>query len=109
MKEKGFIQKSVLLLLCFLLAFLPGFRIQAADGARTGIANPTYTLTSTQDRAVSTKANPNETTVLIFGYVGCSKTRSTLTSIASCNWVKRSDIRVVFVETNGESKEKVAA
>ena len=109
MEEKRYTKKTILLLLSFLLAFLPGFRIQAADGQRAAIANPTYTLKSTKDTAVSTKANPNETTVLIFGYVGCSKTRSTLTSIASCNWVKRSDIRVVFVETNGESQENVAA
>ena len=76
MEEKRYTKKTILLLLSFLLAFLPGFRIQAADGQRAAIANPTYTLKSTKDTAVSTKANPNETTVLIFGYVGCSKTRS---------------------------------
>jgi len=75
--------------------------------ADSQIDNPTYTLTSTKNEPVSTKANPNETTVLIFGHTKCSYTRSTLNSISSCNWVKRSDIRVIFAETNGKRQEEV--
>ncbi len=113
MKEKKFWQKTmlhmfaifVLSVLCLLSSIVPGAEIYAD----TAIENPTYTLTSTKGLSVSTRANPGETTVLIFGYIGCSKTRSTLNSVSSCDWVKRSDIRVIFAETNGHTQEEVLA
>ena len=74
---------------------------------QSAIENPTYTLTTTKDTSISTKANPNETTVLIFGYPSCGKTRSTLTSISACEWVKRSDIRVIFADIYMNFKEDV--
>lgn len=83
---------------------IPGANVLAAQAA---IDNPTYTLTSTDDSAVSTKARPNETTVLIFGHTKCGLTRSTLNSISSCNWVKRSDVRVIFADIMGNDKESV--
>lgn len=83
---------------------IPGANVLAAQAA---IDNPTYTLTSTDDSAVSTKARPNETTVLIFGSIECSKTNATLDSISSCNWVKRSDIRVIFVDVGLYTKEEI--
>lgn len=108
-KEK-FYQKKLLhsfiiisLLLLPLLWVLPGIRAQAAEVKD----NLTYTFTSTDGSAVSTKARPNETTVLIFGHTKCGYTRSTLNSVSSCDWVKRSDIRVIFAETNGHSQEEV--
>ena len=77
MKEKKYCQMrmthriSVFLLLLFAFAgILPGTKAQAQEPKN----NLTYTFTSTHDEAVSTKANPGETTVLVFGYVGCSKT-----------------------------------
>ncbi|MEY8392028.1 fibronectin type III domain-containing protein [Lachnospiraceae bacterium 45-W7] len=94
-----------LLLLLPLLSLLTGTKAQAAELKN----NPTFTFTSTGGTSVSTQANSNETTVLIFGYVGCGKTRSTLNSISSCDWVKRSDIRVIFAETNGHTQEEVLA
>ena len=110
MKEKKHCQMrmthriSVFLLLLFAFAgILPGTKAQAQEPKN----NLTYTFTSTHDEAVSTKANPGETTVLVFGYVGCSKTRGTLDSVSSSEWVKRSDIRVVFADTKFHTKEEV--
>ena len=116
MKEKISFQKRMMrtvtiFTLLFLLPFLgsiPGIKAQAAD-QRSTINNPTYTFTSTNGTAVSSKANANETTVLIFGHTKCGYTRSTLNSISSCDWVKRSDIRVIFAETNGHTQEEVLA
>ncbi len=113
MTEEKFFQKHLLhtltiislLFLLTVLSILPGIKTQAAELKE----NPAYTFTSTNGTSVSTKANPNETTVLIFGYIGCGKTRSTLNSISSCSWVKRSDIRVIFAETNGKTQEEVEA
>lgn len=99
----------LMLLLLPLLSIIPGTAAQAAAGQQSIVDNPTYTLTSTKGSAVSTKANPDETTVLIFGHTGCSKTRATLDSITSSDWVKRSDIRVIFAETNGHTQEEVLA
>lgn len=114
MTEKKFFQMriphtfAVLMLLLFsVLSIMPGTKAQAETAAQAAFANPTHTFTTTKDTTVSTKANPNETTVLIFGHTKCSYTRSTLNSISSCDWVKRSEIRVIFAETNGHTKEEV--
>lgn len=115
MSEKNRIQKHLLpmlflfTLLCMFscLTFLPGTTAQAAATVQSLSENPAYTFTTTNDTSISTKANPNATTVLIFGYTSCGNTRSTLNSLSSCNWVKRPDIRVIFAETNGHTKEEV--
>jgi len=110
MTKEKFFQKHLLhsfiiisLLLLPFLWVLPGTNAQAAELKD----NLTYTFTSTDGSSVSTNANPNETTVLIFGHTKCGYTRSTLNSVSSCDWVKRSDIRVIFAETNGHSQEEV--
>lgn len=111
MKEENFYQKHMLPLLAIftlflvpLLSFARGTTAQAA-----GYDNPTYTFTSTSGSSISTKANPNETTVIIFGHTKCGDTRGTLSSISSCDWVKRSDIRVIFAEISGQILEDVQA
>ncbi|MEY8428404.1 fibronectin type III domain-containing protein [Lachnospiraceae bacterium 46-15] len=116
MTEKKFFEMriphtfAVLMLLLFsFLSIMPRINVQAEAVAQSTIANPTYTFTTTSDTAISTKANPNETTVLVFGHTRCGYTRSTLNSISSCDWVKRSDIRVIFAEINGHTKEEVQA
>lgn len=90
---------SILVILFLLLIIASGSKAQAAEG------NLAYDFTSTDDTTVSTTANPNETTVLIFG--DRPDTRSTLKSLASCEWVKRPDIRVIFAETNLATKEQL--
>ncbi len=95
-----------LALLAVFLGFRPDTMVKAAQ-SRAALDNPAYTLTSTDGTAVSTKANPNETTVLIFGHTKCSYTRTTLNSLTTCDWIKRSDIRVIFVETNFHTQEEV--
>lgn len=107
MREKNFIQKHVrhmfaAFALLFLIPFLSvaaGIQAQAAEEG-TLVDNPTYTFTSTDGSKVSTKANPGETTVLIFGYKGCGYTRKALTDLASpsAEWIKRPDIRVIFAD-----------
>lgn len=87
-----------------LLSFTPKATAQAA-----GYDNPAYTFTSTSGSSISTTASPNETTVIIFGHTTCGYTRSTLSSVSSCDWVKRSDIRVIFAEINGHTQEEVLA
>lgn len=116
MKENIFMKKICLRIftICLLgaLCLMPGcvseIKAYAAD-SQTGIDNLACIFTSTSGERVSTKASSDETTVLIFGYTSCSKTRSTLNSISSCDWVKRSDIRVIFAETNGHTQEEVQA
>lgn len=114
MTEKKFFEMrmphtfAVLMLLLFLFSgIMPVTKAQAEAAAQSTFANPAHTFTTTKDTAISTKANPGETTVLIFGYTGCGYTRSTLNSISSCDWVKRPEIRVIFAETNGHTKEEV--
>lgn len=108
MKEKHFFQKhmlhllAILLLFVPLLSFAPGTTAQAA-----GYDNPAYTFTSTSDSSITTTATPNKTTILLFGHTKCGYTRSTLSSISSCDWVKRSDIRVIFAEISGQTQEEV--
>lgn len=118
MEGKKLLQKAplytfaILLLLYFSLfpGIAPQMKAHAGESAgaeaRT-MNNPAYTFTATNGEKVVTTANPGETTVLIFGHEGCSKTRSTLTSVASCSWVKRSDIRVIFADAEGNSRESV--
>ena len=111
MKEKKFIKMHMpyrmavffMLLFC-VTGMMKGTKAQAAE-----YNNPAYTFTSTKDISVSTTANPGQTTVLVFGHTRCGYTRSTLNSISSCNWVHRSDIRVIFADVNGHSKEEVAS
>lgn len=114
MKKENLYQKHMLhllaifmLLLVPLLSLAPKAAAQAADSQRSGVGNPAYTFTSTNGSSISTTANPNETTVIIFGHTKCGYTRSTLSSISSCEWVKRSDIRVIFAEINGHTQEEV--
>lgn len=117
MKERVFLQKNmsctfmviILLVVSMLSGIAPGIKTNAATNSQASIENPAYTFTSTNGTSVSTKANPNETTVLIFGHTTCSYTRTTLNSISSCDWVKRSDIRVIFAETNGHTRKEVLA
>ncbi len=97
----------VLLFLVSYLGLAPETDAWANTVPQSAIENPTYTLTTTKDTSISTKANPNETTVLIFGYPSCGKTRSTLNSISACEWVKRSDIRVIFAENSMSFQEDV--
>lgn len=98
---------SLLFLLPF-ISILPGINTQAAEQTSV-FDNPEYTLVTTKNTSISTKANPNETTILIFGHTGCSYTRSTLNSITACNWIKRSDIRVIFADCNFNDQENVTA
>lgn len=111
MKQSNFYPKHMLrllaiftLLLVPLLSFAPKATAQAA-----GYDNPTYTFTSTSGSSISTTASPSETTVIIFGHTTCGYTRSTLSSVSSCDWVKRSDIRVIFAEISGHTQEEVLA
>lgn len=108
---KRVMPRTMIFMLVFLFSFLTRMEMINVQAAvpQSRISNPKYTLTSTKDTAVSTIGNSNETTVLIFGYTKCGYTRSTLNSISSCDWVKRSDIRVIFVETNFHTKEEVLA
>ena len=94
------------LLLLLALAVIPSTKARA-QGEKSGINNLTYTLTATNGAAVSTKANPGETTVLVFDYVGCGKTRSTLDSLIASEWIKRSDIRIIYVDAQGYTQEEV--
>lgn len=95
----------MLLVLFPFLYMMMGTTVQAAEG---GTENKHYTFKSTSDADVSTKANPGEVTVLIFGNVGCSQTRGTLGSVSACDWVQRPDIRVIYAACSGYySKEEV--
>lgn len=96
----------ILLFLFPFICMIMGTKAQAAEG-EAGTDNPAYTFQTTRETTVSTKANPGEVTVLIFGDVGCSRTRSTLNSISSCDWIGRPDIRVIFAENFFASKEEV--
>lgn len=114
MREKNFIQKHArhIFAAIALLFFVPFLSVAAGTKAQaeeqgTLADNLAYTFTSTDGSQVSTTANPGETTVLIFGNIGCGRTRSTLTSLSACEWVGRPDIRVVFTESMGASLEEV--
>ncbi len=100
--KKKFFQTLFLFFMILTLPFstnMTGMQVQAAE-EQTGIENPTYTLNTIDGTSVSTKANPNQTTMLVFGKTTCSKTTTTLRNIAASNWIGNSDIRVVFIECN---------
>lgn len=107
--HKHKLYRIALLVLLFLplSCMIPSKTAQAAE--QFNVDNPASTLTSTSGAKISTKANPNETTVLIFGHTGCSYTRATMDSVSSCDWVKRSDIRVIFADCNMHTQEEVLA
>ena len=74
----------------------------------SGFANFAFGLTGIDHATVSTKTNPNETTVLIFGYTTCGYTAATLRDIHSSSWVSRSDIRVIFADVYGATLSQTA-
>lgn len=101
-----------ILMLLFLFTFLgimPETKVQASPVPRSDLNNLSYTFPSANGELVSTTANPGETTVLVFGHTGCGFTRSTLNSLSSCEWIKRPDIRVVFVDVEGHDLETVSS
>lgn len=107
--KKKFFQTLFLFLLIFTLPFstnMTRIQVQAAE-EQTGIENPTYTLNTIDGTSVSTKANPNQTTMLVFGKTTCSRTTTTLRNIATSNWIGNSDIRVVFIECNLAPKDEM--
>lgn len=107
--KKKFFQTLFLFLLIFTLPFSTNttrIQVQAAE-EQTGIENPTYTLNTIDGTSVSTKANPNQTTMLVFGKTTCSRTTTTLRNIATSNWIGNSDIRVVFIECNLAPKDEM--
>lgn len=107
-----FLQMCSIFAVLFLISFFgstPKNDIWAETAPQSDLENPAFTFTTTKDTTISTKANPNETTVLIFGHTKCGYTRSTLNSVSSCDWVKRPDIRVIFADTNFNPKENVTA
>ena len=107
--KKKFFQTLFLFLLIFTLPFstnMTRIQVQAAE-EQTGIENPTYTLNTIDGTSVSTKANPNQTTMLVFGKTTCSRTTTTLRNIATSTWIGNSDIRVVFIECNLASQDEM--
>ncbi len=100
----------------FLLLFILGLslslnragtrEVSAADRAGS-FSDPGYTFQTIDGKTVSTKNSGGKTTVLIFGYTGCSKTRSTIMSIAQSDWVNSPNYRVVFAEAQFASLEEV--
>lgn len=102
------------LFLFFMILTLPfstnmtGMQVQAAE-EQTGIENPTYTLNTIDGTSVSTKANPNQTTMLVFGKTTCSRTTTTLRNIAASDWIGNSNIRVIFAECNFAPQNEMIA
>ena len=65
--KKKFFQTLFLFFMILTLPFstnMTGMQVQAAE-EQTGIENPTYTLNTIDGTSVSTKANPNQTTMLV--------------------------------------------
>lgn len=93
-------------MLLFLLIMLPIYQkataaeVSATSTGAAGFENPTYTFHSIDGTDVSTKTEPGQTTVLVFGKTTCTKTTSTLSNIASSDWISDPAIRVVFAECN---------
>ncbi len=82
-------------------ALLPGMSVlQAAAAGQPGYENPEHTFTSVEGTSVSSKGNPGQTTVIVFGHVRCGNTSRTLRNISASSWIDNSDIRVIFAECN---------
>lgn len=99
--KKRLFQKLFLLLFIFGLSLslnIIGVQEASAAEARNSFSDPGYSFQTIDGTAISTKDSGGKTTVLIFGYTGCSKTRSTITSIAQSDWVSNEDYRVIFAE-----------
>ena len=80
---------------------LPGMSaLQAAAAGQPGYENPEHTFTSVEGASVSSKGNPGQTTVIVFGHVRCGNTSRTLRNISASSWIDNSDIRVIFAECN---------
>lgn len=105
-------KKYLFMLLSFLLIIFPIYQkaataeVSATSTGASGFENPTYTLHSVDGTAVSTKTNPGQTTVLVFGKTTCTKTTTTLSNIAASEWIADDTIRVVFAECNFASQDE---
>lgn len=70
------------------------------------IEAPEYTFTTLDGSKVSSNGKGYEATVLMFGSTTCSNTGYTLSEVAKSDWIKSSNIRVIFIEFQQASKEE---
>ena len=105
--KKRFFPMLFLLLFALILPFSLGtLEAEAAVKEQTGFPDPGYTFNSIDGTKVSTKLTEGKTTLIIFGRVGCSRTRGTIRNIAGSTWIDNSDIRVIFVESRFATLEE---
>ncbi|MCC8106685.1 MAG: Ig-like domain-containing protein [Clostridiales bacterium] len=71
------------------------------------VANPTYTFQTTDGRTISTYASGYEATILLLGNAYCFNTLNTAKDIANSHWGNESNVRVVFADFMGNSKDNV--
>lgn len=72
------------------------------------IDNQEFSFKTIDNRTVTTRnVTPNNVTMLIFGKTDCGYTSRTLQDIVNSDWVKSSDVRIVFADVDGASKAEV--
>lgn len=107
--RKRIFHNFLLLVLLLILVFVIHSETKIQAASRKGTANPEYTFTSVNGEEVSTTAQPGITTVLVFGKTNCGNSQGVIRNIANSDWVRRTDIRIIFAECNKASSEAVKA
>lgn len=86
------------------------FAENAVEGTeQLGYDNPQYTFRTIERGNIKTASEGGKTTVLIFGNVNCGYTQATVREIAGSPWVANKNIRVIFAECTGKTRQETAA
>lgn len=112
--KKRLFQVLCLILLVLMLPLsqkISGTQILAADegAVQIGAENPKYTFdTIDGDRITTQSEGDGRTTVLVFGFTTCGKTKTTLKNIIESPLITAEDTRTIFIEVTGADRSKVA-
>lgn len=101
--------KKMIFLPAFLAACMFAAFLSGGISAKAAVEAPEYTLTAIDGTAVSTNGSGYKATVLVFGRPACGNTSSTLAKAAGSEWLKNPEIRVIFGDVDGASRDTIQA
>lgn len=99
MKKRDFFRVLLLTALALLMLFSQnpaGLEVKAISAEKPD--NLQYSFTSLDGKSVSTAGEAGKVKVIVFGRTTCGNTMGVIRNIANSDWVKRSDIQVIFAE-----------
>ena len=112
--KKRLFQVLCLILLVLMLPLsqkISGTQILAADegAVQIGAENPKYTFNTIDGESITTQSEGDgRTTVLVFGFTTCGRTKTTLKNIIASPLITAEDTRTIFIEVTGADRSEVA-